>query len=641
MLNRVRAVTLALGSLTGCASAPVPSAARPAACALSPLAPLAPPSAAFAPPAADASRKARLLALAPKLDELHRARLAETRATGAAVAIILEGEVVYLRGFGVRDVATGTPVDADTVFRIGSVSKTITALAVLRLRDQGRLVLDAPAATYLPALSQLHPATSDSPPITVRHLLSMTSGLGYDDQWGAVTFGKSEAELADFLARGVSFGEAAGERYRYSNLGFALLGEIVANVSGKSFEEYVASDVFAPLGLTSSGYVTGKLPRERLATGYYRDGERLIPETIESDGVFAPAGGAYTTIRDLARYAAFHLAAYPPRNDEETGPVRRSTLREMHTVQSSGRYAEDAPILKRGPDGSPALATVNYGLGWAQQTSCFVEGMIQHGGYEPGYFAVVRLLPRQRIGIVTLSTSERLVQGSTLGRTLELLRDGGVLDPPNETPAAPLVTARARVLGLLARWDPELAARSFDAQSLRYSFLRQLPSDFERMNREHGACRADGDVIPFGRAQGRFRLACERGNIEFLAYLTPDASPLLQSVEYRQELPVGAEAQAALPSIVAALNGAALSRPVLADSADAIAIEHRLARLHGAHGACELEAALFSDAKGKSTFRLRCAQAPLELTLQLDPKTSRITDVTGAAPRTFGAICAE
>ncbi len=109
-----------------------------------------------------------------------------------------------------------------------------------------------PAATYLPGLRALASPTKDSPPITVRHLLTMTSGLGYDDQWGAVTFGKIDAELAAFLAQGLSLGGAAGERYRYSNLGFALLGKIVASVSGKSFEQYRAP-VFLSPGSSRSG----------------------------------------------------------------------------------------------------------------------------------------------------------------------------------------------------------------------------------------------------------------------------------------------------------------------------------------------------------------------------------------------------
>jgi hypothetical protein len=111
------------------------------------------PQSPFVPPTAEPNRKAKLQALVPKLDALFAERTAETGTTGAAVGIVLQGEVVYVRGFGVRQLETKQPVDADSVFRIGSVSKTITALAVLKLRDQGRVVLDAPAATYVPALA--------------------------------------------------------------------------------------------------------------------------------------------------------------------------------------------------------------------------------------------------------------------------------------------------------------------------------------------------------------------------------------------------------------------------------------------------------------------------------------------------------
>jgi CubicO group peptidase (beta-lactamase class C family) len=640
MAIRGKYTLIGLALLTACASTAPRSPAGPST-ALGPLTPLAPPTERFVPPAANPARKAKLLALAPRLDELHRARLAEVGATGAAVAILLEGEVVYARGFGVRDVQSQAPIDADTVFRIGSVSKTITSLAIMRLRDQGKVVLDAPAATYLPALRTLARATKDSPPITVRHLLTMTSGLGYDDQWGAVTFGKSDADLAALLAQGISLGGATGERYHYSNLGYALLGKIIANASGKPFEKFVASDVFEPLGMTSSGYVTGELPRERMATGYYRDAEQLIPETIESDGIFAPAGGAYTTIRDLARYAAFHLAAYPARDDAESGAVRRSTLREMHAGQAWARFGEDTPILKRNPDGTLNLSAMSYGLGWSQHTSCISEAMVQHGGYEPGYYAVIRLLPRQGLGVVTLSTTESLGKLQTFEQEMALLREGGVFEAPAPAPSAALVAARDNVLRLLAKWDPELAARSFDPQSVRFSFLRNLRPDIERMGREHGPCQADGAIIPASLTQGRFRVACERGSIDIVAYLTPTSTPVLQSIEYRQNLPVVDEQQAAAKILVAALNGAALPSDALAPAADRAKLEKRLARLHGAYGTCELEAPISNDGKGLATFRLRCDEGPLELSLRLASKTSLISDVSGAKPRKFGAICEE
>jgi CubicO group peptidase (beta-lactamase class C family) len=360
------------------------------------------------PPRASAERKEKLLALSPRLDEFLAARVKELGATGAVTAIVLEGEPIYLRGFGVRDAESRAPVDENTLFRLGSVSKTITALAVLRLRDQGKIVLDEPAATYLPALHSVVLPTQDSPPITVRHLLTMTSGLGYDDLWGAVTFGFSDEELSELLARRPTFGGAPGERYRYSNLGYALLGKIVERASGRRFEDYVKSEIFRPLGMTSSGYVTSGMPRDRSAVGYYGDAERLVPEPVPSDGVFAAAGGAYTSLHDLARYAAFQLAAYPPRDDPETGAVRRSTLREMHQGRAWARWADDLPVLTRTPDGAPSLSAASYGLGWAQNSSCLAESMVQHGGFEPGYFAVVRILPRQGLAVAMMSTTGNL-----------------------------------------------------------------------------------------------------------------------------------------------------------------------------------------------------------------------------------------
>ncbi len=602
----------------------------------------APRQSPFVPLAAEPNRKAKFLALVPKLDALLTASATELGTTGAAAAIVLEGEVVYVRGFGVRDVESKLPVDADTIFRIGSVSKTITALAVLRLRDQGKVVLDAPAATYVPALASLPRPTKDSPALTVRHLLTMTSGLPYDDIWGAVTFGQSDAELAELIARGPSFAGAPGEKYRYSNLGFALLGKIVESVSGLRFAEFVEREVFAPLGMKSSGYVTGVIPRERMATGYYKEGERFVPEPVDSDGVFAPAGGAYTSANDLARYAAYHLAAYPARDDAETGPVRRSTLREMHAGQAWARWGDDVPVLKRLPNGRSALTAFSYGLGWTQNTSCVAEGMVQHGGFEPGYFAAIRLLPAQGLGFVTLSASGNLGQNQTFERVAELLREEGVFERAKPRPSAALIWARDTVVQLLAGWDSELVARTFDPLTQRYSFVRTFRTDIEATIRDHGKCSAEGDIAPLSETHGRFRVSCERGAIEVVVLLTPHPKPLVQMLELRRELPVTEKDRAMAEKLVTALaRGSRLPVSALAPNVDPQPLEKRLARLHGTYGACALEQPLWNNGKGEASFRLRCSEGPLELKLRIDPKTSLLLDFSGARPRAFGAVCAE
>ena len=642
MVSGLGSTTFVLGVilLSSCANAIAPAA--PVSSATTPPAPLPPPQTAFSPLKANPERKAKLLALTARLDELFKGRASELGTTGAAVAIVLEGEVVYVRGFGVRNLEQNAPVDADTVFRVGSVSKTITALAVMRLRDQGKLALDTPAATYLPALRAVAGPTTDSPPLTVRHLLSMTSGLGYDDQWGAVTFGYSDAELARFLERGLTFGAAPGERYQYSNLGYALLGKIIEQVSGKAFSDYVATDVFGPLGMTSSGYVTGTLPVERLATGYYRDGERFVAEPIPSDGVFAPAGGVYTSIRDLARYAAFQLAAYPPRIDIETGAVRRSTLREMHAGWAWQRWGDDLPVVKRAADGSSSLTAASYGLGWSLNTTCGFEAMVQHGGFEPGYFASVRLVPRHGFGVVMLSTTASIGQLRTFELLTNLLREGGVVAPSSASPSPELLAARDTSIRLLTAWDAELVAQAFDPLTLRYSFFRNFRGDMERMGREHGRCRAAGELTPLSRSHARFRLECERGAIDFIVFLTPGVPPKIQMFEWHRELPVTTQDEAAASKLVASIRReATLPSDLLAPQADHSALEKRLARLHATYGTCAIDKPLWNNAQGEAAFRLRCTDSALDLSFRLDAKTGGVLDFSSTQPRAFGATCVE
>jgi len=639
MMGRWRVSTLILGAAlaASCANGAPPSAPPPA-----PLSSPALPSLPFSPLSTSPERKQKLLSLSPKIDELFRARIAELGATAEAVGIVLDGEVVFAHGFGVRDLESKTPVDADTLFRVGSVSKTITALAVMRLRDQGKLVLDAPAASYLPALRASVLPTKDSPALTVRHLLSMTSGLPFDDLWGAVTFGYSDAEFTRFLQQGLSFAGSPGERYRYSNLGFALLGKIVERVSGKSFSDYIASDVFAPLGMKSSGYVTGKLPLNRLAVGYFRDGERFVQEPVVSDGVFTPAGGVYTSVNDLARYAAFQLAAYPARDDPETGAVRRSTLREMHSGGAWARWTDDTPVLKRDADGAAALSAISYGLGWVINNTCSFETMIQHGGFEPGYFTSIRLLPRHGLAVVMMSTTQNAVQLQTFELLASLLREGGVLDTPAPPTSPVFASARDTVIRLLGGWDSELVARTFDPLTLRYSFFRNLRPDIERLGREHGPCHAEGEVLPLSRTHMRFRLVCERGALDFVAYLTPGSPPAIQMIEWDEELPVTPRELAVAGKLVAAIRGEPYFPPdLLAPEAKRSSLERRLLRVYGSYGHCELDQPLWDNGQGEAVFRLRCAQAMPELSLRLEPKTARLVDFSVAPARQFGAVCSE
>ncbi|HEY6478298.1 MAG TPA: serine hydrolase domain-containing protein, partial [Polyangia bacterium] len=505
----------------------------------------------FVPGEATPQRKAKFEAIRGKLDALFQARVREAHATGAAVGIVLDGELVYAKTFGVRDQVSNQPVDADTIFRIASMTKSFTALAIMKLRDDGRVVLDAPAATYIPELRTFAGLPRDAPEITVRMLLTHASGIAFDDFWGGDTFGMSDDELTRFIQSGIGLSYAPGTRYQYSNLGYALLGRIVERASGRPFRAYVTAEILKPLGMDSTVWEAGDVPAARLAMGYLRRGDELVPEPRPPDGVFAAAGGLYTSLHDYARYVAFNLTAYPPRDDADTGPVRRSTLREMHDGQRWMHVDErDGPVARQTAEGI-SLRSGSYGYGWHNLTTCAFEGLVQHGGYEPGYFSNVVLLPRTGVGIFVLATTSPVFGSAVLGP----LREAGLLAPPAPPPIGrSMAEAADAVNQLLERWDEARLRAIFDAPSLRFSWFASLRDDFARLTAEHGHCHPDGPAQPHGALRATWSLACERGSIEFDGIMTPAVPPRLQIVNWRDEMPAAGDALKAVAGVLSLMR---------------------------------------------------------------------------------------
>lgn len=620
--------------------------ARPAPRAVVPKAarPLVSP-AEFTPGLADPARRAQLEALSPTLDAFFESKLKESGATGLAVGIVLEGELVYARGFGVQDVPNGLPIDQDSVFRIASLTKSFTALSVLKLRDEGKVSLEEPAERYLPELASLKPPTRDAPPISLRLLLTNASGLAYDDLWGAVTFGKSNEELAGMLRDGVQMTSTPGTRYAYSNLGWALLGKVVERVSKVSYRDYVTNNVLQPLGMRASVWESKDVPESRLAIGYRRVGEQLVVEPRVSDGEFAAAGGLYTSLRDYARYLAFQLAAYPARDDAETGPVRRSTLREMHDGQRWVRGEKDAPIVRVTDDGV-TLGAASYGYGWTNATSCTDDGRVQHGGFEPGYFNWVVMMPKARIGFVAMSTTGHVGLASRFG-VFDILRRAGLLNPAEPSPHPALVAAAAALPALLTAWDPALYARTFDADSLKYSWNEGLSERFAALSRDHGTCHPEGPLKVYGPLHADLRLNCERGAMTFEVLLSPTTPPRAQHVEITEELVPDERTERMAKLLARAIGGPedVLNPQLLAPTVDRARISATLRRVGLTYAGCMPERGASEVAhrpwgtERAVRYQLRCGDAPLELTFALDEKTGQLTSLAAYPPRPPDAAC--
>ncbi|HNN57078.1 MAG TPA: serine hydrolase domain-containing protein, partial [Novosphingobium sp.] len=231
---------------------------------------------------------------------------------GLAWGVVIDGKLAHLGTFGTQTVgADARPVSGDTGFRIASMSKAFTAYAIMLLRDEGKLRLDDPVAKYIPEVARW------APDIAVADLLHHSAGFVTDDPWGDRHQPMSEADFTRLLKAGVPRTAAPETRYEYSNLGYAMLGRIVSNVSGRDFSEFIAERVFSPLGMASTTYEFSTFPAERRAMGYRWEDGAWRAEPVMAHGAFGAMGGITTSANDYARWVSFLLAAWPPASPED------------------------------------------------------------------------------------------------------------------------------------------------------------------------------------------------------------------------------------------------------------------------------------------------------------------------------------
>ena len=218
-------------------------------------------------------------------------------APGAAVIVIQDGKILKKAGYGMADLELGTPIESDTAFRLASVSKQFTAMAIMLLEEEGRLGYDEPVTRFLPELSRF------GDDLTIRHLLTHTGGLpDYYDVMVQVS-GVERPLTKHALDVFSSWGEplfAPGKRYEYSNPGYELLALIVERASGRRFPEFVETRIFAPLGMTSSVVMDEPSPHiAKRALGYRENGDAFEEYDDDPLNYIFGSGGIYSTVEDV------------------------------------------------------------------------------------------------------------------------------------------------------------------------------------------------------------------------------------------------------------------------------------------------------------------------------------------------------
>lgn len=248
---------------------------------------------------------------------------------GAAMGILIDGELAAVMTTGVRDLRSREPVTPESVFRIASMTKSFTAMAIVKLRDEGKLSLEDPVSRYVPELARLAYPTRDSPVLTTRHLLTHSEGFPEDHPRGDRQLAQTDETLRAWMRAGIPFFNAPGVAYEYSNYGFAILGQIVARASGQPYRTFVQNNILVPLGMRSSTFRASNVLQDRIARGYLWEANSWRTEPLLPHGSFGAMGGLWTSTRDLARYVAFLMTAHPPRN--------RSQL-DLRPLQGSARH---------------------------------------------------------------------------------------------------------------------------------------------------------------------------------------------------------------------------------------------------------------------------------------------------------------
>ena len=284
-------------------------------------------------PTDQALSEANALEMKAKIDEI----LNRHPAVGLAVGVIRDGSPAFFYGHGVADIASGTPVTQDTVFRIGSLTKTFTAIAVMQLWEQGLLDLDRPVNDYLRAY-KLVPAQATHRPATIRHLLTYTSGLPQAAYLSRVfkpilgemvKRGQRVPTLAEYYRGALHLVAEPGAMHIYSNHGFATLGQIVEDVSGEPLDRYFTGHIFEPLGMEQTDLLRTERMGNRLATEYALRSRGPRP-VRDDDLITAAGGGIYSTTRDMARYVVALLGGGA---NERGSVLKPTTLAAMFAPQ--------------------------------------------------------------------------------------------------------------------------------------------------------------------------------------------------------------------------------------------------------------------------------------------------------------------
>lgn len=554
------------------------------------------------------------------------------KAPGLIYGVVVDGRLVHARGLGTLRVGEDAPPTLDSRFRIASMTKSFTAATVLLLRDEGRLALDDLAERYVPELTTLRYPTTDSPRITVRHLLTMTAGLPTDDPWGDRQQGLDLGAFSELLRGGLSFAFVPGTRFEYSNLGYGILGRVITNVTGREYRDVVRERLLEPLGMGATGYLAEEAPAADLAHGYlWRDEDGFVEEPMDPYGALASMGGVFTSLPDLARWVGGFQDAWPPRDDpDDRHPLSRATRREMQ--QSIMPFA--LATLRTSAE-VPTVESIHYGYGLFIVEDFRIGRTVSHGGGYPGFGSHMRWHPGSGLGVIGMANGRYAPVTPLLREILSELVVGEAVPSHRLRPTEATTAARAAVEALLGRWDDTAAAALFAMNVELDEPLERRRTAIEQIRSTHGRLSADPDEPT--RSESPFHLEWwmrgERGRVRLEILLTPELPPRVQALNLASVPDPSAEFARAASQVVAALTPADGESVVIPDdlplgpAVDRAGLGRALRATQARFGQLALGPPIGGDGVRSTTYRLIGDHGKVELALEWDGDAGALSAV--------------
>lgn len=466
---------------------------------------------------------ARIRSILPQIDQKFEEFKTKNHLSSVSYALVLDGQVIHQRYDGIVNHQTKQLADGQSVYRIASMSKSFASVAILQLRDAGKLKLDDPVWKYIPELKGQR-YSPDSPDITVRHLLTHAAGFPEDNPWGDRQLGISEAEMLRMFKRGISFSNEPGVAYEYSNMGFAMLGQIIKRVSGQSYQSYVINRIWKPLGMNNTYWDYTKVPDRQLVRGYRWLREQYIEQPFEGDGAYGIMGGMLTTIEDFARYMAFHQAAYQA-DVPASGVLKKSSLKEMHFPANFGS------LNTRGytAAGEPCHNVSFYGYGLRIDQNCNQLRSVGHSGGLPGFGSDWKILPQYGLGIVTFTNGTYGSAALMNAQVLPFLVEKAGLSP-KPFPVSPILKQRqGELMALLPSWQNAEKTGIFAENFFMDYFPDLLKAEAEGIFLKVGKVLKVNEIVAENALRGKFVVECERGSVELSFTMSPENPPLIQA----------------------------------------------------------------------------------------------------------------